>query len=280
MTISAEETSVVVRGDFSHVDVDVNVNTGTTGDATVFHLTHGVNLRDPAKSAAAFRIDGGVRLRMAPGDSLAKWEIGFTQFVRFNFLGLFYAGRRNTEGSIAATAHSALPSRVMLDPNPTIPLFMSETRFTLKGDLATNAMGDHPYLQVAQKAPNFNRGVENFLFHIVDNRDFWSVFSIKDDTGKFQHLAHIYWNVHYNVQFKWVGGVPMPSKKSTFSSDGVQQSGPPKEPDLASLLSTPAAPFARDELLKALRAAMSKPPNPHRSDNPSWFRNVPPNFFT
>jgi hypothetical protein len=37
--------------------------------------------------------------------------------------------------------------------------------------------GDHPAVMAGWELPNSNTNVTNFLFHIVDSREFWSVFT-------------------------------------------------------------------------------------------------------
>lgn len=243
-------------------------------------MSHGLNKRDPESSGAALRIDGQVGITGNGGGSPSGFEVAFLQFVRFNFVGLFFAGRKRAEGSIGILVHPALANTVLCDPNRTMPPWISERTFTRDGKLAKNSMGDHPFLQSAQQGPNFNTGVPNFLFHMTDDRDFWSVFSVRSADGKFQHLMHFHWHVRRDVKFQWRGGVPSVARNaSSFTADQPPTNGSPAEKALLTLLAAPGPPFANDELKASLPRAAGKPPNPHRSDNPTWFLNVTSDFF-
>jgi hypothetical protein len=80
---------------------DVFPNGGPAADMVAFHLTRGFNSANPSGSSRAMDFFGHVGVALGPGDSLAGWSFGFLQFVRINFLGIFYAGRRRREGSIS-----------------------------------------------------------------------------------------------------------------------------------------------------------------------------------
>lgn len=279
--ITVNANSAVIGGTFNLARPAVDFDCGLSGALVVCHLTQGFNKQDPFKSGAALRIDGQVGVAVGALGPSKGFEIAFLQFIRFNTLGVFFAGRRASEGSIGISVDRAMPKTVMLDPNKTMLPWMSETSFTRTGNLAKNSMGDHPFLQLPRQAPNFNTGVPNFLFHIVDDRDFWTIFSVRDATGKFQHLSHFHWNVRHDVMLQWRGGVPSPAKfASSFTADQQSTKGAPVELALAALLAAPGGPIAVDELTAALPRAAAKPPNPFRSDNPSWFKNVPANFFS
>jgi hypothetical protein len=269
--------SAVIGGKFDLARPTVEVDCGPSHDFVAVHLGHGFNKLDPEKTAAAFRIDGQVALT-GPGGVPTGFEVAFLQFVRFNFLGVFYAGRKNSEGSVGLLVHEALSKRVLLDPNPPMPPWISETPFTRTGSLAKNSMADHPFFHTARQAPNVTTGVPNFLFHIVDDRDFWTVFSVRE-AGRFQHLTHIHWHVRHDQQFSWRNGIPVPTRAaSAFTPDQNPTPGPPTDPDLRTLLAVPAPPNAKDALKAALPIAVL-PPNPHRSDNATRFFNVPQDFF-
>ena len=206
--------------------------------------------------------------------------MAFLQFVRFNSLFLSFAGRTRTEGFVVVSAVKAFPKTLMLDPNRKMPPWMSEQKFTQDGKLAKNAMGDHPFLQSARQIPNFTTGVPNFIFRLIDDRDFWSVFSVRDSTGRFQHLMHFHWHVRHGVTFRWRGGTPeVASQGSTFSADPSPTRGAPTEPALTALLATPSGPNANDEMKAALPRAAARPPNPFRSDEPTWPVDLPDGFF-
>ena len=140
--------------------------------------------------------------------------------------------------------------------------------------------GQSPFLQSARQIPNFTTGVPNFIFRLIDDRDFSSVFSVRDSTGRFQHLMHFHWHVSHGVTFRWRGGTPeVASQGSTFSADPSPTRGAPTEPALTALLATPSGPNANDEMKAALPRAAARPPNPFRSDEPTWPVDLPDGFF-
>lgn len=278
--ITVDVDSAVIGETFTLAQPQVALDGGPSGDLIVAHLSRGFNKTDPESSGAALRIDGQVGITVNARGPQAGFEIAFLQFVRFNFVGLFFAGRKRTEGSIGILVHPALAKTVLLDPNRTMPPWMSEQTFTRAGNVAKNSMGDHPFLQSPRQGPNFTTGVPNFLFHLIDDRDFWSVFSVRNAVGTFQHLMHIHWHVRHDVKFRWLGGAPsVASRASRFTADPQPTKGAPTEGALRALLAAPGPPNANDELKAAFPRAARQPPNPHRSDNPLWFQNVPSDFF-
>ena len=269
--------SVAIGGNFDNVNLSVDTDCGAQSDDVCVHLGHGINKQDPSKNAAAFRIDGQVKLT---GTAVPRgFEVAFLQFVRFNFVGVFYAGRKRSEGSISILVHEALSKKVLLDPNPPLPPWISEKHFSQEaGNLAKNSMGDHPFFKVPRIAQqNTATGVPNYLFHIVDDRDFWTVFSVFE-TGKFQHLSHIHWHVRHDQKFNWRNNVPLALPASSAFTHDNPTLGAPTDPDLQTLLAKPEPPFAKPEFEKALVRAVL-PPNPHRADKDVRFFNVPQDFF-
>jgi hypothetical protein len=177
--LTVHGASAVIGGTFTRAQPQVALDGGPGGDLVIAHLTHGFNKSDSEKSGVALRIDGQVGITVDARGPGAEVEIAFLQFVRFNFVGIFFAERKRTEGSIGILVHPALTKTVLLEPNRKMPPWMSETPFTRAGNLAKNAMGDHPFLQTVRQAPNFTTGVPNFLCNLIDDRDFWSVFSAR-----------------------------------------------------------------------------------------------------
>ena len=278
--VTVNAASAAIGGTFNLAKPDIAFDGGPGGDLVVAHLTKGLDKVNPENSAAALRIDGQVEVAFDASGPPKGFEVAFLQFVRFNSLFLAYAGRTRTEGFIVISAHKAMPKTVLLDPNRKMPPWMSEQSFTKAGNLVKNAMGDHPFLHTARQAPNFTTGMPNFIFRLIDDRDFWSVFSVRDGTGKFQHLMHLHWHVRHSVTFQWRGGTPkLASQASSFTADATPAKGAPAEPALAALLAVPAPPNANDELKAALPRAVARPPSPFRVDEPAWPSDLPGDFF-
>ena len=255
---------------------------GASGPVAVANLTKNFN-SDPTKVDWAFDFLGHVNVALGPSDTLAGFTFGFVQYLRHNFTGLFYAGRRPREGSIGMLLDPVITNAYLLDCSPvtTRPFMWPPAKFAqFNGGEQTATMGDHPVLSIKQRELNVLTGVENYLFHIVDDRDAWSMFTVFDRTGKFQHLAHVHWTLRYEFRLKWRGGSPVVENRSRFAPSPAVR-GAPTDAALHAALSVigPAqSPIANDQARLAMRTVLL-PPNPHRSDNPGWFNNVPFDFF-
>lgn len=88
----------------------------------VCHLTQGFTSTPIGTWRAddAFSLTGHVKVTPGQDDTLLtlnKWQFGFIQLVRLNFLGFFYAGRTKQEGSVSVLCHikPALAKAVWLD---------------------------------------------------------------------------------------------------------------------------------------------------------------------
>jgi hypothetical protein len=267
------------------VKADMALDGGPAQDAVIFHLTQGLNKFAPKQNGAAFRVDAGVNVSLGRGDSLAGFEFALLQFMRISNCSIFYAGRTRTEGSVGIQIHAAMTNRDWSpDGNLAMPPWISETPFTRnKPPIAVNAMGDHPFFQVNHRMHNFHpsfkdRDIKNFLFEMQSDQEAWTVFSARDDKGKFQHLAHVHWSIHHAAKFLWRGGKITKGAESHSFVPGTTGKGPPPEPGLKGLLASPSGTRTKDLLDRAIVAAVM-PPNPHRGDNPTWFPNVPNDFF-
>ena len=253
----------------------------------VCHLTQGFKSTPIGAWSAddAFTLTGHVKVTPGQDDTLltlSKWQFGFIQLVRVNFMGFFYAGRIKQEGSISILGHikPALPRAVWLDSDDRYsPWTRKEPRFQFLAPEIKSETGDHPIVSAGWEQPNSNTNVTNFLFHIVDNREFWSVFTAIDPSGTTHHLAHFHWSVRRDVLFRWRGGKP--DVRATQSSfDPLENiKGRPKDPDLQALLTNPVGPQYNPSIRQAIDQSMTSGQTPNRRDNPQWFVNVPNDFF-
>jgi hypothetical protein len=261
---------------------DLKILPGALVPMLICNLTNKFNA-DPAKVGWAFNLDGHVKVGIGPGETLDRHHFGFVQYIRHTFFGIFYAGRQSREGSISMLLHSEIGTDYMLDcsPNTDKPFMWPKAgHFSQDGNEAIGNMGDHPVLSIRQSQPNVKTGHENYIFHIVDQRNAWAIFTVKDAAGKFQHLAHVPWDLRYEFKFKWVAGKPVAENLSTFTMGKVARGAPTDaelSPVLASLSAT-QTPIANDKI-KAALAALLVPPATNRSDTDKWFMNVPRDFF-
>jgi len=253
----------------------------TQGDAIVVNLTHGYS-NSLNQMGFAFEFFGHVNVTLGPGDNLAGFKFGFVQFIRDNFTGVFYAGRKSSEGSIGILLHPAVTQAYFLDVlNPASKPFNLPTKFELNDGEVDCKMGDHPFWSLAQKEHNFTTGVDNFLFHVISDQDAWSIFTVQDNGGRFKHLAHVHWFIRYDLKFQWRSNtIQIARNASSFRVEPVVLGSPP-EPAVKTLLSSISAsmsPTANENSTKALKIVWV-PPNSNRSDNPNWFLNMQRDFF-
>jgi hypothetical protein len=261
----------------------VALNQGSDRDHAVFNLTRGYN-RDLSRIEWAFEFIGHVDTTLGPGDSLADWRFGFVQFVRQNFLGLYYAGRKDREGSVQVLVHPVITQSYFVDiqSGSRWPPFMITPSSRFEHGEVNSHMGDHPYLSIRQHAHNFTTGVSNYLFYVIDDADAWTIFTVRDDGGRYYYLAHIQWFRHHEVMFRWRRGVVEVARSASRFSVGTAAKGPPREPSLQSkrtVLGPPVSPTANTQGNKGLQSAVAHP-NPNRSDFAKRFQIVKPDFFT
>ena len=220
----------------------------------VCNLTRGYT--DPNNIVVAFNATGQVKVTGSPAE-LAAFKFGFIQFQKINALNLKYGGGFVTNDSIGLFVNQppALPQSLALDSRSSFTPFTSADAFFMDQGKVTNAMGDHPALRAPASLTNLHSGRINFLSSLDDQREFWTVFTAVDPSGKFQHLAHFHWVLKYNFLFEMTDKLQV--KLSLSSIDfGTPKLGPPTEPELAGLLANPIPPQANDLMLGAIRASV------------------------
>jgi len=270
---------------------DIDIAAGNAkSDATpgrnivVFHLTKGFDLSQVedhgAEPGPAFEAFGHVKVAVSGGNPLAGWEFGFIQIVQMHTGQAFYAGRKRSEGSISVMFERAMPNLVLLDSrDDRSPWTVKSSRFTLDRGEITCPTSDHPALKVPRKLRNSGRNIDNFLFHVLADLEFWSVMTAIDPGGKKQQLANFHWQVSHNVQFVWRNGDPQAAtKKSAFTVHGKAK-GAPTDSTPGSLLQSPAPPQFNTAVETAMKQAFLGARGPNRTENDSWFANVPLDFF-
>jgi hypothetical protein len=255
-----------------------NTTTGTPGIGT---------------AAFAWSATGEVGVTAGPSDAaeLAKWNFGFIQFQKVKRVNLFYAGNVRSDGGIAIQVHlpPALASThgrdcaTSTDANAPwmFPGTTGDKTFNAPRGVAVCPTGDHPQLGANPILMNTKTGFRNFLFHLIDDREFVSVFSASDPDGNFQHFAHFDWSVLWEFRFIWrPGTVPLAIREgSTSFKMGSVVKGPPTKPEIQSFLNNlgSARRLGTPDLTGAIRAAVIGPPN--RVDTEERFGIIPPNFF-
>ena len=248
----------------------------------IAHLTQGFDAGSFPKgqgnaltAGAHVPLDGGL-----DGTTFA-----FVQIGRSNFFGAFYAGRIPNEGSIGVLAHvpPALANPVMLDASgeTPVPFFQDPTRSSFVPPQVNSTWGDHPAIKIPSKLKNSNRSnVDNFLFHLIDDRDFWTLFTAQDSGGALRYIAHFRWQVRYDVQFAWRDGMPTPRNiRSFFRVHERNTKGRPTEPAIQGQLSAPGGVRANVAFGDAVTKSFFGARGPNRSENLRWFPAVPSDFW-
>jgi hypothetical protein len=273
LTLNAASADV----DLSLGDAKARVTPGTR--IVVGNLTKGFDItaiedrgQQPGEALSAVG-------RVGATGSPAGWQIGFVQICKLNAGQVYYAGRIRSEGSIAVMFERAMPAQVLLDSlADRTPWTRLTDRFKMTGNQITSPTGDHPAVKVPQKLRNSGRNVDNFLFHMIDDREFWSIFTAIDPTGKRTSLAHFHWKVRYEAKLTWNGGRPTVQDSSHFDP-GSKAKGAPSEPELQSLIGNPVGPQFNDAAAAAMKTAFLGARGPNRTENDTWFLNVPAGFY-
>jgi hypothetical protein len=252
------------------------------GGAITFHLTRGYIVEgDTETFNDAINFIATVKATTTEAE-FNDWHFGFLQYQELEFLGMFYAGPKRQAGQISLLIGRppALAGNLHLDSEPDFEPWTHSFDATLSGGKITAISGDHPASRAPRRMTNNKTNAHNFLFHLVDVRRFWTVFSAADPAGDLHHLAHVEWKLRYDFQFVWRNGQPaVHQNRSTFSA-GRSVSGAPAEESLKALLKNPAAPHANPEVRKAIRnSVLGGPPN--RSDKAERiYHNLPRHFYT
>jgi hypothetical protein len=251
--------------------------------AITFHLTRGHFVEgDTETFNDAINFIGTVQAATTPGE-FKTWRFRFIQFQKLDFLGMFYVGRKNKAGQVSMLMHEApaLVQSLHLDSENEFTPWTQAFDASLSAGKITAISGDHPASRAKNTITNRKTKALNFLFHTVDVRKFWTVFSAQDPTGNFHHLAHVEWNLRYDFMFVWENGIPkVHQNRSTFST-GQSTLGAPTEESLKKLLKNPKPPHANPEVRKAMKQSVINGRPPNRSDlKERKFFNIPRQFFT
>jgi hypothetical protein len=237
-------------------------------------LTKGFNSGSfPAEQGKALSAAAHVPLVNGPEGT----TFGFVQLARANFFGAFYAGRISSEGSIGVVAHTppALIKPLMLDAagNPPMPFFIDPSNSSFDSKTMNSSWGDHPACRVPLKLQNSKVSkVDNFLFQIIDDREFWTIFTARDADGTNRYLAHFHWKLRYEVELMWRNSeAVLRTSKSALSVLERNVKGRPPDGDLQAMLDQPSLPRANVAFGLALRSAFNGAPGANRSENTRHF---------
>ena len=250
----------------------------------ICHLTQGFNPGSfPNDQGKALTAGAHVPLGNGPEGT----DFGFVQLARANFFGAFYAGRIPSEGSVGVLASTppALINALMLDATgtPPDPFFLDPATSSFVSPQMNSSWGDHPACRVPLTKKNSSRSnVDNFLFQIIDDREFWTIFTAVDPGAAPRYLAHFHWKVRYEFDFTWVDAkAVLRRSNSSVSVPERNVKGRPTDGELQGLLNAPKGTRANVLFDLALRSALNGATGPNRSENPQRFTRpiLPANFW-
>jgi hypothetical protein len=254
------------------------------------HLTNSFSVKngDPV-AGAAWTAKATVNASLSAGETIGDVTFGFVQLQKAAKTQFFYAGRFPSHGSMILTVNAppAMPDQLALDSHDGfVPFTVSQAqgRFQFANGVVTASTGDHPLVKAGREmsgTDKMNRKTKqtNFLFHVIDERDFWTIFTFRGKDDKLQYLAHFTWNLKYNCRFKWLNNTPKIDINSSTIKFGTMIKGAPTDSFLQSLLKNPDVPNANDVMLFAIVATLKAPQGANRNDLETRFANVPGDFM-
>jgi hypothetical protein len=158
--------------------------------------------------------EGEVHFNGSPGDSRDGWSVGWIQAQWIETNWAYYRGRHNNDGSIflqrgrpparprqACRDTSGDVSTIFTDPTDPREFKPLPTTgaFPLVVRVESNDPPGESYSTI--EANSRLSGRDNFVREIQLEFHFCTVLSVRDPAGDFHHLAHFYWNVHWQHRF-------------------------------------------------------------------------------
>ena len=271
--------------DISKAKPDVFIN---PAGHIICHLTQGfASSSFPAGQSNAITANANVPITLGPRESVSDSDFGFVQIGRVNpgqsFSGIFYAGRMRSEGSVTINPNipPALASPILYDStgSPPDPWFETPTP-SFTPPKINASWGDHPAIKVPLKIRNSGRNVDNFLFQLIFDRDFWTIFTATDPAGKIIYIAHFHWQVRYDVELMWRNqDATVRHNRSVAKVIDAKVKGAPTDTDLQPLLTNPSGDRANKLYGKAVTQAFFGARGPNHTENDKWFTTVPNDFW-
>jgi len=280
------DAQLTLTVDFSNAKPDVFIN--PIGHI-ICHLTQGFAASTfPKGQGNAVTAGAHVPIVLGPRESASSADFGFVQLARINpgqsFSAFFYAGRMRSEGSITVNPNvpPALASPVLYDASGTPPDPFFETPNASFTPPKINASwGDHPALKVPLRLRNSGRNVDNFLFQVIQDREFWTIFTSTDAAGKITYISHFHWQVRYDIELMWRNQDASLRRNKSFAKVlDAKVKGAPTDPALQSLLNNPSGDRANKVYSTAMNQAFFGARGANHTENNSWFTTVPNDFWT
>lgn len=246
------------------------------------HLTKGWDGSSWKDDAITWRANVPTTLTAAERDT---WDFGFVQIAEATLFQAFYSSRIRSEGAIILNyfIKPAMTQTILLDGGEK---GVAEPWYRLPQPAFVNnrtqgASGDHPGLAVPLRIQNrVCSYVNNYLFHVIMDRRFWTVFAAKPPGGDVQYIGHFAWRLRYEFMLKWHDkAAVVPVNRSILEVPDQGAPGRPTEAAIQAMLNSPTGPRA-NELGTRAQAITESGSDPNRRDLKERFLNTPADFWT
>jgi hypothetical protein len=211
-------------------------------------------------SATPITIAGQCQIAGVPGDDPAGWTLGVIQLMWIDTFWAYYRGQRDADGSLLLQFSPAgWPNRGCRDTIAVPAVFNDDypgfdrtvvTPGTALPKLMSAQLWDQPGRRLPLTRVNSLTRSSNFLREVQCELHFCTTLSLLSPAGAYQHLKHIYWNLHWqgrfqptdftNVQNSWsttlIGGTDGNAVNISSAADGA-----PTDRRFTSILTAPGA---------------------------------------
>jgi hypothetical protein len=236
----------------------------------------------------AMHCEGEVQFTGDPGDSRAGWSVGWIQAQWIETNWAYYRGQHNSDGSIFLQRGRppARPRQACRDTSGAVSTIFTDPtdprefrRLPVDGTLPLRVnvqSNDPPGESYASVETNDTAGGrDNFIREIQLEFHFCTALSARDPDGNFHHLAHFYWNVHWQFRFSPTQFPPgdthwriEPIARGTSAAASRAFSGTPTDHRFAGVLTTTQASSCVDLASASANAVAS--PGPNRREFRVW----------
>lgn len=243
----------------------------------VFHLTKGYSLtRDAETIKHAWTATGTAPAQVKSGTA-GDEEMAFLQTQEIDTVQFFYAGEKASHGSMTIDVGSNISPKTCLDSEDNVEPWTSDNRSFANG-IWNAKTGDHPAARCPLRLGNLVTNQPNFLFHVIDRRRYVTVLAFRVGATQFIPLRWFKWSISHNVMLHWVGGKPQVRSNTSTTAFGDIKVGPVDVPAVSKIIKKPGKPFGNVLTRNTIKAVVLGDLT-GRTANPTWFANVPVDFW-
>ncbi len=166
---------------------------------------------DDSPIEACISADASVTVNGSPDDTLDGWSFGFMQVQWIETNWAEYRGQSEKEGSLFLQRGRATgrPAKQCRDTVNAGDFFYSPKamiacagKWAYPAVITVKGYNDTPGDFFRLRQLNSCTHSVNYLYEAQLEFHFLTVFSARDPDGVFTHLAHFYWNVHWQARFR------------------------------------------------------------------------------